>query len=142
MISTRISRLASAVVFCLAGSITVAFTPVGPSDFSMDWRTIDGGGGVSSGGDLSLAGTIAQPDAGPLAAGDLMLLGGFMPGGGAESPPCFGDIDGSGDVGFGDLLMMLSAWGTCAGCPADLDGSGDVGFSDLLQLLSAWGPCV
>lgn len=28
-----------------------------------------------------------------------------------------------------------------SGCAADLDGSGAVGFTDLLQLLSAWGPC-
>ncbi|MBT8484083.1 MAG: hypothetical protein HKO59_02510 [Phycisphaerales bacterium] len=26
-------------------------------------------------------------------------------------------------------------------CPADIDGSGDVGFTDLLQILGLWGPC-
>ncbi|NNF43228.1 MAG: hypothetical protein HKN62_09280 [Phycisphaerales bacterium] len=56
---------------------------------------------------------------------------------------CPADFDGSGDVGFADLLALLSAWGPCdQGCGAlDLDGSGDVGFADLLSLLSAWGPC-
>ncbi|NNM26354.1 MAG: hypothetical protein HKO59_10295 [Phycisphaerales bacterium] len=54
---------------------------------------------------------------------------------------CEGDLDGSGDVGFPDLLTVLSAWGPCAGCPADLDGSGDVGFTDLLTIMSAWGVC-
>jgi len=48
------------------------------------------------------------------------------------------DLDGSGDVGFGDLLILLGAWGPCPACPADLDGDGTVGFSDLLQLLAAW----
>lgn len=55
---------------------------------------------------------------------------------------CVGDIDGSGGVGFNDLVAILSAWGPCVGdCPADLDGSGDVGFNDLIIALSAWGPC-
>ncbi|MBX3373180.1 MAG: S8 family serine peptidase [Phycisphaeraceae bacterium] len=56
-------------------------------------------------------------------------------------PPCPGDIDGDGEVGFNDLLALLSAWGPCPGCPEDLDGSGEVGFDDLLALLSAWGGC-
>jgi len=31
---------------------------------SIDWHTIDGGGGTSSGGVYSVVGTIGQPDAG------------------------------------------------------------------------------
>ncbi|NNM25731.1 MAG: CRTAC1 family protein [Phycisphaerales bacterium] len=54
---------------------------------------------------------------------------------------CPADLDGSGDVGFTDLLSIIVVWGPCPGCPADLDGSGDVGFLDLLAALSAWGPC-
>ncbi|NNM25012.1 MAG: S8 family serine peptidase [Phycisphaerales bacterium] len=55
---------------------------------------------------------------------------------------CGPDIDGTGDVGFGDLLAVISAWGPCTGsCVQDLDGSGDVGFADLLMVISAWGPC-
>ncbi|MBT8485452.1 MAG: hypothetical protein HKO59_15890 [Phycisphaerales bacterium] len=60
---------------------------------------------------------------------------------GDEVTPCPADLDGSGDIGFTDLLQVLAAWGPCAGCPQDLDGSGDVGFTDLLTVLSAWGPC-
>jgi WD40 repeat protein len=51
------------------------------------------------------------------------------------------DIDGDGIVGFSDLLIVLSLWGPCPGCPEDLDGDGVVGFSDLLAVLSLWGPC-
>ncbi|NNM26874.1 MAG: hypothetical protein HKO59_12970 [Phycisphaerales bacterium] len=54
---------------------------------------------------------------------------------------CPADLDGSGDVGFTDLLQILAAWGPCAACPQDLDDSGDVGFTDLLQVLAAWGRC-
>jgi hypothetical protein len=53
-----------------------------------------------------------------------------------------GDVDGDGDADFGDLLVLLSAWGPCpappAECPADLDGSGAVDFLDLLAVLSSW----
>jgi hypothetical protein len=54
---------------------------------------------------------------------------------------CPADIDGSGDVGFDDLLDVLSNWGPCIGCPQDIDGDDQVGFSDLLGVLSTWGPC-
>jgi hypothetical protein len=53
---------------------------------------------------------------------------------------CSADRDGSGDVGFGDILAILAAWGDEGG-PEDLDGSGFVDFGDLLIVLAAWGPC-
>ncbi|NNF42058.1 MAG: hypothetical protein HKO59_07575 [Phycisphaerales bacterium] len=59
----------------------------------------------------------------------------------ASGVPCPQDLDGSGDVGFVDLLRVLAAWGPCPGCPEDFDRSGDVGFTDLLATLAAWGPC-
>jgi hypothetical protein len=58
-----------------------------------------------------------------------------------QSIACPADLDGSGDVGFADLLALLSAWGPCAGCDEDLDGDDQVGFADLLIVLSSWGPC-
>ena len=46
--------------------------------FTLDWFTIDGGGGSSTGGVYSVAGTIGQPDAsGPLTGGNYSLTGGF-----------------------------------------------------------------
>lgn len=54
---------------------------------------------------------------------------------------CLGDLDGSGDVGFDDLLQLLAAWGGCPGCPEDLTGDDTVGFDDILALLAAWGGC-
>ncbi len=53
---------------------------------------------------------------------------------------CEADLDGTGDIGFGDILAILAAWGN-AGGPEDLDGSGTVDFGDLLVVLGAWGPC-
>ena len=46
--------------------------------YSIDWFTIDGGGGTSTGGVYSLSGTIGQPDAGgPMTNGVYSQTGGF-----------------------------------------------------------------
>src|SRR5215471_8224864 len=45
--------------------------------YSIDWFTVDGGGGTSTGGVYSLSGTIGQPDAGHMSGGNFTLDGGF-----------------------------------------------------------------
>ena len=46
--------------------------------YSIDWHTIDGGGGTSTGGVFSVSGTIGQPDAGgPMTNGQYSVTGGF-----------------------------------------------------------------
>jgi hypothetical protein len=46
--------------------------------YSIDWHTIDGGGGTSTGGVYSVSGTIGQPDAGgPMTNGQYSVTGGF-----------------------------------------------------------------
>ena len=47
------------------------------ADYSLDWQTIDGGGGTSTGGVYSVTGTIGQPDAGTMSGGNYTLAGGF-----------------------------------------------------------------
>ena len=52
------------------------------------------------------------------------------------------DLNGDGEVGVADLLILLASWGECpqkGGCPADIDENGSVGVADLLILLSQWG---
>ena len=49
-------------------------------NYRIDWYTIDGGGGTSSGGPYTLSGTIGQPDAGRLSGGNFVLDGGFWGG--------------------------------------------------------------
>jgi hypothetical protein len=39
-----------------------------------------------------------------------------------------------------DILAILAAWGSEGG-PEDIDGSGFVDFGDLLIVLAAWGAC-
>lgn len=48
-------------------------------NYSIDWYTVDGGGGTSTGGVYSATGTIGQPDASvaPMTNGQYSLVGGF-----------------------------------------------------------------
>lgn len=64
-------------VFALVGLLTVGVGPMIATALEIDWFTLDGGGGTSSAGFLSVRGTIAQPDALPLSGGSLVLRGGF-----------------------------------------------------------------
>jgi hypothetical protein len=45
--------------------------------YSIDWFTIDGGAGTSTGGVYSVSGTIGQADAGTMSGGNFTLDGGF-----------------------------------------------------------------
>ena len=46
-------------------------------NYSIDWYTIAGGGGTSSGGNYSLSGTIGQPATATMSGGNYSLTGGF-----------------------------------------------------------------
>ena len=64
------------VYFCFLPSV-LCFRAWGQSCV-IDWHTIDGGGGTSTGGVYSGTGTIGQPDAGPtMSGGNYSLDGGF-----------------------------------------------------------------
>src|SRR5438309_765524 len=47
------------------------------AQFAIDWHTIDGGSGISTGGVYAVNGTIGQPDAGKMTGGNFTLEGGF-----------------------------------------------------------------
>ncbi|MBL9168907.1 MAG: hypothetical protein JNN07_14300 [Verrucomicrobiales bacterium] len=58
--------------------VVVLSLRVNAQNHSIDWFTVDGGGGTSSADVYSLSGTIGQPDPGTtLAGGDYSLVGGF-----------------------------------------------------------------
>src|SRR5512141_2642690 len=57
---------------------TLLLTHAMAQTYSIDWHTIDGGGGTSTGGVYSVSGTIGQPDAGgPMTNGQYSVTGGF-----------------------------------------------------------------
>ncbi|HRI16542.1 MAG TPA: hypothetical protein PLX89_26410 [Verrucomicrobiota bacterium] len=73
--SFNIGRWKAAVSIGVLGLVGLATA----QNLSIDWHTIDGGGGTSSGGPFSLSGTIGQSDVGaqPMTGGNFTLTGGF-----------------------------------------------------------------
>ena len=78
------SQLALSIVASAFFTLAVS---AGGQSFAIDWFTIDGGGGVSTGGGYSVSGTIGQPDAGMMSSGRFVLEGGFWSGVAAEPLP-------------------------------------------------------
>src|ERR1051325_7340389 len=55
----------------------LAVSNASAQSYSIDWFTVDGGGGTSTGGVYSVSGTIGQPDAGVMSGGNFSITGGF-----------------------------------------------------------------
>jgi hypothetical protein len=102
--------------------------------YVLEWTTIDGGGGVSSGGTYTLTGTIGQYDAAYSAGADYEVLGGFWPGGlGPSGVLCV--------VDFEDYARFAQYWlETGDDLPADLykDEYNIVDFLDLNAFVEEW----
>ncbi len=65
-------------VLCWPGLLLLFSSAASAQNFAIDWFTIDGGGGVSTGGVYQVSGTIGQADAGgPMTGGVYALTGGF-----------------------------------------------------------------
>ena len=64
-------------MFLIGAAWLLTFTATAQS-YSIDWFTIDGGGGTSTSGVYSVSGTLSQHDAGgTMSGGDFSLTGGF-----------------------------------------------------------------
>jgi hypothetical protein len=50
---------------------------VGQAQYTIDWSSMDGGGGTSTGGVYCITSAIGQPDAGSMSGGSFTLQGGF-----------------------------------------------------------------
>ena len=61
----------------LLGCCALLCAQVRAQQFAIDWFTVDGGGGTSTGGVFSVSGTIGQPDAGKMSGGNFSVDGGF-----------------------------------------------------------------
>lgn len=70
-------RLLPTILFLLALGLT---SGARAQTYAVNWSTIDGGGGTSTGGVYSVSGTMGQPDAGPtMTNGAFAVTGGFWP---------------------------------------------------------------
>jgi hypothetical protein len=128
------TRAAIGVLACLlAGGVAQADVKSSGGPYVLDWYTIDGGGGTSSGGAYTLSGTIGQHDAStPLTGGAYTLGPGFWYGAGTT---CAADIDGDGLLTFGDVSAFLTFFN--GGNPAaDIDGDGLLTFGDVSLFIS------
>lgn len=63
----------------------IAGVVIAQSGFTLNWWTVDGGGGTSTGGGYALAGTGGQPDSGVMAGSPYTLTGGFWSGAGVAN---------------------------------------------------------
>ncbi|MCA9296043.1 MAG: hypothetical protein KC983_05985, partial [Phycisphaerales bacterium] len=54
---------------------------------------------------------------------------------------CLADVNGDMVVNGTDFLIVLNAFGPCAGCMADVDGNGIVDNDDLAEIIYGWGDC-
>jgi hypothetical protein len=61
----------------LAALLAFTAATLHAQSYSLDWFTLDSGGGTSTGGVYSVSGTIGQPDAGVMSGGPFTLVGGF-----------------------------------------------------------------
>ena len=141
----RMTKTVLAIVFT-GGIVALA------ESFDLSWRTIDGGGDTSIGGDYVLSGTIGQPDAGAMTGGDFELAGGFWAapfgssGGCTRNPAwiCDGDVDGDGQVNPVDSGLVQAAFGSVDDqdlCQFDMDCDGQLNPVDAGIVQSLFGTC-
>jgi len=65
------------ILLAFTGWLVCGLQNVSAQSYSIDWFTVDGGGGTSTGGVYSVSGTIGQPDAGTMNGGNYSIQGGF-----------------------------------------------------------------
>jgi hypothetical protein len=80
--------------------MAMALANAASAQLSLDWWTVNGGGGtgVSTDGRFALSGTAGQPDAGSLAGGNFFLQGGFWNSVLTPAPSLSIVLLGNGDV--------------------------------------------
>ena len=111
------------------------------AQFDIDWFTIDGGGGFSSGSGFELEGTIGQFDAGAImSGGSFTLTGGFQVGG-ESAKVLLGDINCDGVINLLDVAPFIDAISTGTFSEkADVNQDGTVNLLDVapfIDLLSS-----
>lgn len=122
-------------------NFTVQLQPPGP--FSIDWYTIDCGGGQVGGGPFSIAYTIGQHDARlGLAGGDFQLSAGYWP----AFRQCICDLNSDGFVDDADFQIFVSSYNAllCTdpsvppNCPSDFNRDDLVDDADFQIFVAAY----
>ncbi len=131
------------ILTLVAGTVVPLALAAPTNGFSLDWHTIDAGGGFSIGGYYELSGTIGQPDAGPaMSGGGYELTGGFWGCTTAADPQYdLGDLNCDGWVNNGDIDAFVFAlsypeqypdeYPDCDVILGDINGDGWVNNGDI-----------
>jgi hypothetical protein len=120
--------------------LAAAAVPTANAVLNVDWYSIDAGGSTTTGGTLTLRGTIGQPDAHVASGGTYVLDGGFR----TISHCVVSDANEDGSVDVIDLLYLVETFGTARGEPSynsmcDFNTDGSVDVLDLLWLVEYFG---
>lgn len=120
---------------CL-GALGFALSAGASAQPAVNYFTIDGGGGVTSGGGITITSSIGQHDAGRLIGGNRCLKGGFIP---ASLPDyCEGDANRDGQVSFPDITEVIRRFNQpvdpCRGL-GDANADGIASFPDIASIL-------
>ena len=68
------------IIFSVIAILGLSAGTLGAAGYSLEWWTVDNGGGTSAGTGYTLSGTLGQPDAGAMSGGGYRLEGGFWGG--------------------------------------------------------------
>jgi hypothetical protein len=111
---------------CVALMLLMGVVAPALGQYAIDWYTIDGGGGTSTGGPYVLTGTIGQPDADWAVGGVYELLGGFWPGEPIPLVECFP----SNYSTYNDWVALgkPDCWCELYQCDGDADGGTETFF--------------
>ncbi|MBN8645095.1 MAG: hypothetical protein J0L61_07635 [Planctomycetes bacterium] len=128
-----------AVLVSIVSALTASVAA--SAQVAIDWHTIDGGGGTSSSGCLSITGTIGQWDAAPALSGTGV---GVQPGFWNDSvipPGCPADLNADGIVSTPDLVRFIGRFGSSGSAciEGDFNGDGIVSTPDLVFFIGRFG---
>ncbi|MEQ8770036.1 MAG: GC-type dockerin domain-anchored protein [Phycisphaerales bacterium] len=116
-------------VWCLCCAF---LAPSGTAEpFSIDWYSVDAGGGELTGSVYRLVGTIGQAEAsGNLVGFPLTIEPGFWSGAFVGVLACPADLDQNGTLNFDDIDLFVAGF-LASDLIADLDGNGVLNFDDI-----------
>jgi hypothetical protein len=108
--------------------------------YEISSSTQSGGGGLSSGGEFSVVGTVGQSATGPIRGGEFQFLSGYLANECVIYAPS--DLNFDGDTNAADLGVFLLNWGECPngilGCPGDVNYDSHIDAQDLGRILIEW----
>jgi hypothetical protein len=108
--------------------------------YEISSSSYSGGGGLSSGGEFSVVGTVGQAATEPIQGGAFQFLSGYLASECVIYAPS--DLNFDGETNAIDLGVFLLNWGECPngmlGCPGDVNYDSHVNSQDLGFILIEW----